>query len=342
MSDSETSDSINVVAVAENNNSCSEFSSTHTSSSQSSENEDEIITVEDVEELGIAAEKEDNNVVEKKAPKELKPNPRRPSATTIATIDKFARSLYDVKGGVIQLSGMKRRISNLRSQLGIKKDDSLRLQDIETLEGKIENCIKSTTDHILLANSDMRAAFGVEVIDEVSQKRLERLSKELRTQMETFQSLKIAVDLPSAESAIVEISKTTEEEIIKSDEHIVQIDNFIEDSEEGGNERLGLQQTQQQDQYHQERQEEIDEIEGVMSDIHEIFCDLGLLTNEQARVVDNIESNIEASASRTRGAVNELSLARRRRRLRRTRFACIVLVALMIFALFAGLLYSLF
>lgn len=287
----------------------------------SSENEDEALTFNEVVKLGIANEEED---IEEKI-RELKPNPRRPSATTIATIDKFARSLYDVKGGVIQLNGMKRRITNLRSQLGGKKDDTIRLQDIETLEGKIENCVKSTTEHILQATSDMRAASEVEIIDEVSKKRLERLSKELRTQMETFQNLKNL--------------NVVDEEIIKNDEHIVLIDNFIEESnEKRGGERLVM----HDQNIHEERQNEIDEIEEVMSDIHEIFCDLGLLTNEQAHVVDNIESNIEASASRTRGAVNELSQARRRRRLRRTRFACIILVALMTFALFAGLLYSLF
>lgn len=80
----------------------------------------------------------------------------------------------------------------------------------------------------------------------------------------------------------------------------------------------------------QEREQGIQEIEAAMAEVHEIFCDLGLLVGEQQNYLDNIEANIEASAVRARGAVRELTRARDRQRRRRGNLICMLFFALFI------------
>lgn len=75
-----------------------------------------------------------------------------------------------------------------------------------------------------------------------------------------------------------------------------------------------------------------------MADIHELFCDLGLLVGEQQDIigivvqessrypVDNIEANLEASAVRARAAVRELAVAQDNQRRRRGNYICCLLL----------------
>jgi syntaxin 7 len=80
----------------------------------------------------------------------------------------------------------------------------------------------------------------------------------------------------------------------------------------------------------QEREHGIQEIEAAMAEVHEIFCDLGLLVSDQQTFVDNIEANIESSAVRTRAAVRELVIARDRQRRRRGNIICLLFLAIFV------------
>ncbi len=119
----------------------------------------------------------------------------------------------------------------------------------------------------------------------------------------------------------------------------------------------------------QERQQGIQEIEVAMGQVHEIFCDLGILATEQqgmlgkamcisarlgrlivarppdltttAPSTDNIEANIESSAVRTRAAARELTITRDARRRRRGNFCCMALMAIFVFLLAVALIFSL-
>lgn len=91
-----------------------------------------------------------------------------------------------------------------------------------------------------------------------------------------------------------------------------------------------------------EREQGIQEIEAAMAEVHEIFCDLGLIVGEQQGLVHNIEANMEASAVRTRAAVRELSTARDRQRRRRGNVICVVLLAIFIFIMSLALINAIF
>lgn len=79
-----------------------------------------------------------------------------------------------------------------------------------------------------------------------------------------------------------------------------------------------------------ERDRGIREIEAAMLDVHEIFRDLGLLVNEQQMGIDNIESGLEAAASRTRGATRELDRANERRRAHTWTLYSIIMIILIL------------
>lgn len=92
----------------------------------------------------------------------------------------------------------------------------------------------------------------------------------------------------------------------------------------------------------QEREQGIQEIEAAMAEVHEIFCDLGLLVGEQQGYLDNIEANIESSAVRARGAVRELTRARERQRRRRGNIICMLFFALFILVMAIAIINAIF
>lgn len=63
-----------------------------------------------------------------------------------------------------------------------------------------------------------------------------------------------------------------------------------------------------------EREAGIQEIQRAIYDVNEIFRDLGMLVNEQAGMLSQVEENVETAAMRTRNAVTELQRANESRR----------------------------
>ena len=90
-----------------------------------------------------------------------------------------------------------------------------------------------------------------------------------------------------------------------------------------------------------EREQAIVEIEQSIVEVNEIFRDLGTLVTEQQGMLDNIESNIENAAIRSRDAQVELEGAERYQKKSRNRMFCLlgmfalVLGALVLIIVFA-------
>ncbi|PJF16706.1 hypothetical protein PSACC_03489 [Paramicrosporidium saccamoebae] len=85
----------------------------------------------------------------------------------------------------------------------------------------------------------------------------------------------------------------------------------------------------------QEREQGIQEIETAMAEVHELFCDLGLLVSEQQGV-------LESSAVRTRAAVRELVVARDRHRRRRGNICFIAFIAFFVFIIAVAVISAIF
>ncbi|KAK9459690.1 t-SNARE [Lipomyces oligophaga] len=106
------------------------------------------------------------------------------------------------------------------------------------------------------------------------------------------------------------------------------------------------QQQQQQQSYDILQQEEVDfqnsliaereiEIQGIeqgISELNEIFRDLGTMVNEQGVMIDNIESNITNVADSTQHASTELTKASQYQKSSRNKSCCLLLVLVVILA----------
>lgn len=76
----------------------------------------------------------------------------------------------------------------------------------------------------------------------------------------------------------------------------------------------------------QEREEEIRGIEQGITELNEIFRDLGTMVTEQGVMVDNIEQNVSNAATHTKAADRELITAARYQKGARNRMCCLLLI----------------
>ncbi|KAK7205576.1 t-SNARE [Myxozyma melibiosi] len=79
-----------------------------------------------------------------------------------------------------------------------------------------------------------------------------------------------------------------------------------------------------------EREIEIQGIEQGISELNEIFRDLGTMVTEQGVMIDNIESNITSVADHTQNASAELTKASRHQKSSRNKSCCLLLVLVVI------------
>jgi len=86
----------------------------------------------------------------------------------------------------------------------------------------------------------------------------------------------------------------------------------------------------------EERSKGIQQIERSIQEVNEIFVDLATLVNEQAPMIDNIESHIDAAVYNTGKGVAELRKASEYQDSARTKMCCIIVVILIIVAVVVG------
>lgn len=91
----------------------------------------------------------------------------------------------------------------------------------------------------------------------------------------------------------------------------------------------------------EERERGIREIQESMTQVAELFRDIGTLTTEQTGLLDHIEAGLEGSAGRTRAAVRELTINRENRRRRSwTRVICSGILILVVGLFVLGIIHS--
>ncbi|KAK3824589.1 MAG: t-SNARE [Benniella sp.] len=81
-----------------------------------------------------------------------------------------------------------------------------------------------------------------------------------------------------------------------------------------------------------QREEEIREIESGITELNEIFRDIGSMVYEQNSLLDSIENNVTPIRMRTQAASEELTTAARRQRKARRRSCCILIVVALVAA----------
>ena len=88
-----------------------------------------------------------------------------------------------------------------------------------------------------------------------------------------------------------------------------------------------LQEIKWNDSIYRERDAEIREIENDVQTVHDIFSDVAILVQNQGEYVDNIESNVDASARSVLNGVNELEKAETYQKSARSK-SCIIIMIL--------------
>uniref|UniRef100_A0A4W5QGS0 Syntaxin-7 n=1 Tax=Hucho hucho TaxID=62062 RepID=A0A4W5QGS0_9TELE len=86
----------------------------------------------------------------------------------------------------------------------------------------------------------------------------------------------------------------------------------------------------------QERETSIRQLESDITDINEIFKDLGMMVHEQGDVIDSIEANVETADLHVQNAIQQLAQAADYQRKSRKKI-CILIVVLVVLAVVVGL-----
>jgi syntaxin 7 len=83
----------------------------------------------------------------------------------------------------------------------------------------------------------------------------------------------------------------------------------------------------------QDRQQGIEEIHEQIVEVNEIFQDLAVLVNDQGAMLDDIESNMVRTSTKTRDAIKELKQADKSQRSSRNRMCCLMFFFLTVLAI---------
>ncbi|KAG0326516.1 SNAP receptor [Podila humilis] len=89
-----------------------------------------------------------------------------------------------------------------------------------------------------------------------------------------------------------------------------------------------------------QREEEIREIEHGITELNEIFRDLGTMVNEQGSMLDSIESNVTSISMTTHSAAEELTTAAIHQKNARKKQCCLLIIAAVVTAIVALALLS--
>lgn len=85
-----------------------------------------------------------------------------------------------------------------------------------------------------------------------------------------------------------------------------------------------------QDELIREREAEIQEIERGVTELNEIFRDLGHIVTEQGEMLDTIEANVMATRDHTEGADRELRQADNWQKSARRRAFCLMMIVIIV------------
>ncbi|KAJ2955161.1 hypothetical protein NQZ79_g8801 [Umbelopsis isabellina] len=234
---------------------------------------------------------------------------------------------------------------NLRPMLGQLPIDRLveflgGPRDSADIRNKLHDVTEATRDLVKDTSEDIKLLAKIDIPDDRSarQRKLEqqKLSKDFQKVIGEFQRAQRLsaskqreyVDKAKATTAMLQSQSGQPfelEEHTASDEPPV-----IEDPQR----RLQLQALDNEIEYNEalitEREGEIQEIEQGITELNEIFRDLGTLVNEQESGIQSIYGNVVNIAQSTRDAASELVIANRHQKNARKNMCCLLLIIVVV------------
>ncbi|GAA6021078.1 hypothetical protein JCM10207_003356 [Rhodosporidiobolus poonsookiae] len=207
-------------------------------------------------------------------------------------------------------------------------------KDSPTLRKQLHDLTESTREVLKGSTADLKRLTDWKLLPSDRQHRQEqqKVADDFKSALETFQG----VSRRSAERQRLFVDRAKASAGIES----LQTDSST--SEVPAGQLLELQPTSQeavsdgdidfQEQLIQEREGEIAQIEQGITELNQIFKDLGQIVGEQQSMIDNIETNVTSVARDTHGASTQLTEAHAYQRKAGRRMFCLLLVFLLVLA----------
>ncbi|KAI7901827.1 t-SNARE [Cokeromyces recurvatus] len=230
---------------------------------------------------------------------------------------RIAQQIFHINGNISS-------IERLVNFLGTPKDT------IE-IRGKLHDVTNATRDLVKLSTQDLKSLSSFQIQDPKKnrQRRLEqqKLSKDFQKVVSNFQN--VQRNSASRQREYVDKAKATTVMLQSQAE-------ATEDSEEQDTMLIHSQRQAQLEaldneiEYNEllinERESEIQNIEQGITELNEIFRDMGMLVNEQESGIQSIYGNVLNIAQNTRQAADELVVANRYQKKSRRTMCCFLLI----------------
>eukprot|EP01087_Luapelamoeba_hula_P020245 TRINITY_DN687_c0_g3_i1.p1 TRINITY_DN687_c0_g3~~TRINITY_DN687_c0_g3_i1.p1 ORF type:complete len:295 (+),score=57.60 TRINITY_DN687_c0_g3_i1:79-963(+) len=234
-----------------------------------------------------------------------------------------------VSNNVKQINYNVAQINRMVNSIGVANKDSAELR------GQMSDLIESTRSLALDTNKGMKELSRLPGGESSESKRLQsKLKNDFQSCLERFQEISKLASKKASSSAPPKSAPGN------SGGSRPWQDDSDEDEKHGLMESQKRQQLMQlegeRDYQHaivEERDAGIRQIESTIQEVNDIFVDLAHLVQEQAPMIDNIESHIDSAVSSTSKGVVELRKAAEYQDSARTKMCCIVLVILIIVAI---------
>ncbi|RVD81256.1 uncharacterized protein DFL_009127 [Arthrobotrys flagrans] len=256
----------------------------------------------------------------------LESQPTTDRSTGYSDDPEFQRLTQSLSSRLFNLTSNITKANHILSLLGTKKDSQ------ETRD-RLQKLLSETRDGFKQIGEGVKK---VQLWENVSpQQRFiqEKLSREFTAALPDFQAVQ-KLSLEKQRQYVIQ-ARTALDTITHHDENISHPPS--PGGEPGETMPLVLQQTAQlqlasqsdvdfQESMIQEREEEIRDIEEGITQLNEIFRDLGTMVNEQGHMAERIWTNIDNTRMDTRAASRELTTAARSQKAARNRACCLLLI----------------
>lgn len=259
---------------------------------------------------------------------DLESQPQKTSASN--STSGFAKQTNVISRRIFQITSNITQTQRLLQSISTKKDNQQSRNTLHDLLETTRDNIKSTGEELKkLDDFDEREIGG-----DTAKFTKTKMKRDFQNVLSSFQDVqrksaeyqKSYVD--SAKQAIQESEEAQgsyrddEEESSRSQVQALQSPRLLDDAEIEFNETLI-----------EERESEIQNIEAGITELNEIFRDLGTMVTQQGNQIDSIEANVDNVAMNTQTASAELTKAQRYQKNSRNRKLCLMMILIIIFTI---------
>lgn len=252
-----------------------------------------------------------------------------PNASSLTSDDdrQYKELTQRIAQHIFHINGNISNIERLVSFLGGPRDTS-------EIRGNLHDVTNATRDLIKDSTQDLKSLSSYQSLDakKSRQRRLEqqKLSKDFQKVLSSFQ--KAQRISASKQREYVDKAKAT---TVMLQSQAVSNEEELEEEQQHGSlmdtqRQMQLEALDNEIEYNEllitEREGEIQNIEQGITELNEIFRDMGMLVNEQESGIQSIYGNVLNIAQNTRQAADELVIANRHQKSARRNMCCFLLI----------------